>query len=137
MSDAWIPYPPAKPPEQMQPIALAYLGDAIYEVYIRQYVLSKLNHRPNHVHKLTTKYVSAKAQAKLLHEWTPLLTEEELEVVRRGRNAKSGSAPRNADVIEYRQSTAFECLIGYLYYKGRTERLTELLGQAVRHTEGV
>ncbi len=137
MEGAWIAYPPAKPPEQMQPIALAYLGDAIYEVYIRQYVLSKLNHRPDHVHKLTTKYVSAKAQAKLLNDLLPILTEEEREVVKRGRNAKSGSAPKNADVLEYRQSTAFECMIGYLYYKGRTDRLSELLSLIIRQTEGL
>jgi ribonuclease III family protein len=130
----WVSYSPAKPPELMNPIALAYLGDAIYEVFIRQYVLSKLNHRPNHLHKLTTKYVSAKAQARLLNDWLPHLSEEEADVVKRGRNAKSGSAPKNADVLEYRQSTAFECLIGYLYYKGRTERLDELLARVVRES---
>lgn len=136
MGETWFRLAPAKSPDQMHPIALAYIGDAIYEVFIRQYVLSKLNHRPDHLHKQTTRYVSAKAQAKQLGEWLPVLTDEELAVVKRGRNAKSGSAPKSADVLEYRQSTAFECLIGYLYYTGRTERLDELLSRIVCGIEG-
>lgn len=135
MDGTWFPLPPGKPPEQLHPLALAYLGDAIYEVYVRQYLLTKPNHRPNHLHREATRFVAAKAQARLLAEWLPELTEEERDVVRRGKGAKSGSAPKNADMIEYRQSTAFECLIGYLYYTGRQERLTELLERAVRHME--
>ena len=131
-----FPLPPAKPPDQMNPIALAYIGDAIFEVYIRQCVLSKLNHRPNHLHRLTTRFVAAKSQARLLGEMLPILTEEELHVVKRGRNAKSGSAPKSAEMLEYRQSTAFECLIGYLYYTGRNERLRELLATIVIDIEG-
>lgn len=137
MEQTWFPLPPGKPPGQMHPLALAYIGDAIFEVYVRQYLLSKPNHRPNHLHKEATRFVAAKSQARLLAEWLPLLTEEELDVVRRGRGAKSGTAPKSADMIEYRQSTAFECLIGYLYYAGRHERLGELLERAVRHMEEV
>lgn len=136
MEGTWFPLPPAKTPDQMHPIALAYIGDAIFEVYIRQYVLSKLNHRPNYLHQQTTKFVSAKAQAKVLAEWLPQLSAEELSVVKRGRNAKSGSAPKSADVLEYRQSTALECLIGYLYYNGQLNRMNELLSQVVRQFEG-
>jgi len=136
MNGTWFPLPPAKAPDQMHPIALAYIGDAIFEVYIRQYVLSKLNHRPEHLHRQTTKFVAAKAQAKVLAQWLPLLSEEELAVVKRGRNAKSGSAPKSADVLEYRQSTALESLVGYLYYTGQVDRLNELLSQAAREIEG-
>lgn len=135
MTDTWFPLPPGKPVAQLHPLALAYIGDAVYEVYVRQYLLTKPNHRPNHLHKEATRFVAAKAQANMLADWLPELTEEELDIVRRGRGAKSGSAPKSADMIEYRQSTAFESLIGYLYYTGRRERLNELLGRAVRYME--
>jgi ribonuclease-3 family protein len=136
MSDTWFPHPPAKPADQLHPLALAYIGDAVYEVYIRQYLLSKPNHRPNHLHREATRFVAAKSQARMLLDcWMPGLTDEEREIVRRGVGAKSGTAPKSADMIEYRQSTAFECLIGYLYYTGRNERLNELLDRAVRHME--
>lgn len=124
-------YPPAKPPEQLNPIVLAYIGDAVFEMFIRQYVVSKSNHKPQHLHRLSTGFVSAKAQAKALQQLIPLLDEEESDIVRRGRNAKSGSAPKSSDVLEYRHSTAFECLIGYLYYKQSFDRLQEIMNQAL------
>ncbi|OXM83148.1 Mini-ribonuclease 3 [Paenibacillus rigui] len=120
-------FPPAKDPKQLNPIVLAYIGDAIYEVFIRQYVISHPNQRPNHLHRLSTQYVSAKAQAKALQGWLPHLTEDETDIVKRGRNAKSGTSAKNADILEYRHSTAFECLIGYLYYTKQWERLQYLL----------
>lgn len=120
-------FPPAKEPRLLGPIVLAYIGDAIYEVFIRQYVVSLPNQRPNHLHRLSTQYVSAKAQAKALQVWLPYLTEEETDMVKRGRNAKSGTSAKNADILEYRHSTAFECLIGYLYYTKQWERLQYLL----------
>lgn len=135
MEQTWFPLPPAKRPDQLHPIALAYIGDAIFEVYIRQYVLSRPNHRPDHLHKLTTRFVTAKAQARILAAWLPQLTEEELAVVKRGRNAKSGHTPKSADVIEYRQSTALECLVGYLYYTGQAERLEALMSRAASYIE--
>jgi ribonuclease-3 family protein len=106
---------------------LAYIGDAVYEVYIRQYVISQTNHKPNHLHKTATKFVSAKSQSKLLTTLMPMLTEEEKDIVRRGRNAKSGTTAKNAEVLEYRHSTAFECLIGYLFYTQSFVRLKEIL----------
>lgn len=120
-------FDPAKDPSQLNPLVLAYIGDAVFEVYVRQYVISRPNHKPNHLHKGSVKFVSAKAQAKTLKLWLPLLTEEETDMVKRGRNAKSGTMPKNADVLDYRHSTAFECLIGYLYYKKRFDRLEQLL----------
>lgn len=124
-------FPPAKSPQLLSPLVLAYIGDAVYEVYIRQYVISLPNHRPNHLHREATRFVSAKAQAKLLEALLPLLTDEERDMVKRGRNAKSGTTAKNADVLEYRHSTAFECLIGYLYYTKSYVRLRELLDFAV------
>lgn len=127
---------PAKPAGQMHPQALAYLGDAVFELYVRQYLLSLPNHRPHALHREAIGLVSARAQARLLEEWMPLLSEDELEIVRRGRNAKTGSMPKNAEVLEYRHSTAFECLIGYLFCERKFERLKELLDQAVRKIGG-
>lgn len=120
-------YPPDKNPALIHPLVLAYVGDAIFEVFIRQVVVAQPNQRPNYLHRASTQFVSAKAQSKALEKWLPLLTEEEQDIVRRGRNAKSGSIPKNADVLEYRHSTAMECLIGYLHYKGEHARLRELL----------
>lgn len=128
-------FPPAKDPKQLNPIVLAYIGDAVYEVFIRQYVISLANHRPNHLHRLSTQYVSAKAQAKSLQAWLPLLTEEETDIVKRGRNAKSGTSAKNADILEYRHSTAFESLIGYLYYTKQFERLQYLLMVSIDRNE--
>lgn len=126
---------PSKSPELLSPLVLAYIGDAVYEVFIRQYVIAQTNHRPNHLHKTATKFVSAKAQAQLLEKLMPVLTEEEKNIVKRGRNAKSGTTAKNAEVLEYRHSTAFECLIGYLYYKQSMERLRELLELAIAPKE--
>ncbi|MFD0681883.1 MULTISPECIES: Mini-ribonuclease 3 [unclassified Paenibacillus] len=120
-------FPPAKEPKLLNPIVLAYIGDAVYEVFVRQYVIAQINHRPNHLHRLSTQYVSAKAQAKSLQRWMPHLTDEETDIVKRGRNAKSGSSAKNADILEYRHSTAFECLIGFLYYTKQLERLQYLM----------
>jgi ribonuclease-3 family protein len=136
MDSTLFAFPPSKTPGLMPPLALAYIGDAIYEMYVRQYLLSLPNHRPNHLHRQASRIVAAKAQAKLLIEWLPLLDEEELDIVRRGRNAKSGSAPKSADILEYKHSTAFECLIGYLYYQQRFDRLKTLMDQVIKEMGG-
>lgn len=124
-------FPPSKSPNLLHPLVLAYVGDAVYEMFVREFVVSQANHRPHHMHRLATSFVSAGGQAKSLEALMDRLTQEELDIVARGRNAKSGSAPKNADVLVYRHSTAFECLIGYLYYSQRFERLHELLHIAV------
>lgn len=129
-------FPPSKPYKQLSPLVLAYLGDAVYETYVRQYVIAQPNHRPNHLHRESVKYVSNRAQSKALEVWMPLLTEDEVDIVKRGRNAKSGSIPKNADVLEYRHSTAFECLIGYLYYEADYERLQKLMNVALTTLSG-
>ncbi|WP_159887900.1 Mini-ribonuclease 3 [Paenibacillus puerhi] len=128
-------YPPAREPRLLNPLVLAYIGDAVYEVFVRQYVIAQANHKPDHLHRLSTKFVSAKAQAKALGRWLPQLSEEESDIVKRGRNAKSGTTAKNADVLEYRHSTAFECLIGYLYYTRRWERLRFLLELSLEREE--
>jgi ribonuclease-3 family protein len=91
--------------------------------------------RPNHLHRSATKLVSAKAQSRILTSIEAELTEEEQDVVRQGRNAKSGSVPKNADVLEYRHATAFECLIGYLYSSSQHDRMIQLIGLGIELAE--
>lgn len=119
-------------------LALAYMGDAVYETYIRHHLLQKGAVKPNLLHKEATHFVSAKAQSKVIHFLleNERLTEEELAVVRRGRNAKSGTVPKNTDVQTYRYGTAFEALMGYLYLAGRKQRLEEIVIQSIQFIEG-
>ncbi|PLT35354.1 Mini-ribonuclease 3 [Bacillus sp. V5-8f] len=119
-------------------LALAYMGDAVYESYIRHHLIQKGAVKPHLLHKEATRFVSAKAQSKAVHFLLDagILTEEELAVVRRGRNAKSGTVPKNTDVQTYRYGTAFEALLGYLYLAGRNERLEEMIIQAIQFIEG-
>jgi ribonuclease III family protein len=115
--------------KQLNSLALAYMGDAVYELYVRHHLLQSGKVRPNKLHKEATAYVSAKSQAKYLHKLIEMekLSEAEITIVKRGRNAKSGSVPRNTDVQTYRYSTAFEALIGYLYLAGNEKRIEELI----------
>lgn len=134
-SELWFPQLPAKKPNLMPPLALAYIGDAVYEVAVRQHVLSKPNLRPHHMHLQSTKYVSAKAQAQVLISIEQDLVEDEKNIVRQGRNAKSGTVPKNANVADYRYATALESLIGYLYYMGRHDRLRSLIALGLERIE--
>ncbi|MBV7508789.1 Mini-ribonuclease 3 [Bacillus sp. sid0103] len=123
--------------KQLNSLALAYMGDAIYETYVRRHLLYSGKVRPNQLHRTGTSYVSAKAQCKILFQMMDhqLLDEEELAVVMRGRNAKSGSVPKNTDVQTYNYSTAFEALMGYLYLTGKIERLEELIQTAFKYVD--
>lgn len=127
--------PPDIPVNLLNPVVLAYIGDAVFEIYIRQRLVAGRTRKPHELHRAATRYVSAAAQAKLLQRWHPLLTEEEADIVRRGRNAKSGQPPRNADPADYRQATALECLVGYLYYRGEKERLEQLVAIAFEEAQ--
>ncbi|MFB5268929.1 Mini-ribonuclease 3 [Paenibacillus enshidis] len=131
MDGVWFPYPPSRPARLIPPIALAYIGDAVYEVAVRQYLLAQANLRPNHLHRRATGFVSAKAQSRILQMLEQDLSEEEQDIVRQCRNAKSGSVPKNADVLEYRHATALEGLFGFLYCDGRLDRLRELIGRGI------
>ncbi|NNU85109.1 ribonuclease III [Geobacillus sp. BMUD] len=118
--------------KQLNGLALAYIGDAVYEVYVRRHLLAGGRMRPHELHRRAVRYVSARAQAKvilaLLDEG--VLTEEEKDIVRRGRNAKSGTIPKNTDVQTYRHSTAFEALIGYHFLGNNEKRVDELIGRS-------
>ncbi|MED4967569.1 Mini-ribonuclease 3 [Heyndrickxia coagulans] len=125
-------------PKQLNSLALAYMGDAVYEEYIRHHVLLQGKTKPNRLHREAIRFVSAKAQAQVLKQMMneDLLTEEETAVVRRGRNAKSSTVPKNTDVQTYRHSTAFEALIGYHYLSGSRERMEALIEKAIGIVEG-
>jgi ribonuclease III family protein len=124
-------------PKQLNSLALAYVGDAIYEVYVRRHLIQSGKVKPNQLHREGTAYVSAKAQCKVLFRIIDekLLTEEEQAVVMRGRNAKSGTVPKNTDVQTYHYSTAFEALMGYLYLSDRKDRLEEIILKAFSFVE--
>ena len=109
----------------------------IYEVYIRHHLLSLGQVKPNKLHKEATKYVSAKSQSAVVHYLLSeqLLTEEEEAIIRRGRNAKSGTVPKNTDVQTYRYSTAFEALIGFLYGSNNQKRMEEIINLAIQFKE--
>lgn len=123
--------------KQMKSLALAYMGDAIYEVHVRDYLIRAGHAKVNDLHHTAIKYVSAKAQAKVLRYWleTKYLAEAEETVVKRGRNAKSGTVPKNTDVITYRHSTGFEALLGFHYFTDQQLRLQELMNEAVAFIE--
>lgn len=126
--------------KQVNSLALAYVGDAVYEVAVRDFLLRSGQYKPNELHQQAVKFVSGKAQANILFHWfsTECLTEEEMRVVKRGRNAKSGSVPKNTSVQVYRYSTGFEALIGYHHLQENDTRLTELMNMAIKFiTEGV
>lgn len=110
-------------------IALAYLGDSIYEVYIRKKLIELGIQKVELLQKKAIEYVSAKGQAKILNYLMDnnILTEEELGVVKRGRNNKRSSHPKNTDIVTYKLSTGFESLIGYLYLNNNLIRLEEIL----------
>jgi len=111
----------------MSPLIWAYVGDSVYELYIRTYLINETKLKPHKLHIESIKYVKAKAQAEKLQKMMSKLTEKELEIIRRGRNAENHHLPKNATVQEYMYSTAFEALIGYLYLTHQDERLKEIL----------
>lgn len=119
---------------QLNGLALAYVGDAIYEIYIRDYLVEQGQTKPNTLHRMATHYVSAKAQAFLIQamQEEQLLSENEELMYKRGRNAKSHTSAKNADITTYRIATGFESLMGYLHLTKQTERLEELIQWCIK-----
>lgn len=111
----------------LSPLTWAYVGDCVYELYIRTRLVNTTNLKPHKLHIETIKYVKAKSQAKLLEKIQDKLTNEEKDIVRRGRNAENHHLPKNSNVQEYMRATAFEALIGYLYLTKKIGRLKEIL----------
>ena len=110
-------------------LALAYLGDAVYELYIRNFLINKGIYKVNNLQKESLNYVTAKAQSKFIENLldNDLLKEDELDIVKRGRNAKVYSHPKNTDILTYKHATSLECLFGYLYLLKKYDRIDELL----------
>jgi len=116
---------------QMSPLVWAYIGDSVYEQYIRNYLIINTKFKPHKLHIEATKFVKASAQAKILEQLENELTEEEKDVVRRTRNTKNHHLPKNSNIHEYMYATAFEGLIGYLYLTKQKERLDGILKKSI------
>jgi ribonuclease-3 family protein len=113
------------------PAQLAYAGDAVYELLVRSYVIHNHDVNVNKMHRLVVKFVKANAQAFIINMLDSELTEEEKRIVKRGRNAKVTSSPKNAELMEYRYATGFEALFGYLYLNNELDRLIMLFDRVV------
>ncbi len=114
----------------LSPLVYAYIGDAVYELYVRNKVISENpDLTPYHYYLKTTKYVRASSQAIAIKKLYEMLDENEKRIVKRGRNAKSKTVPKNAKLSDYKYATALETLIGYLYLENNTERLEYILSQ--------
>ena len=108
---------------QMSPLVWAYMGDSVYEQYIRNYLVTNTKYKPHKLHIEATKFVKASAQAEILKKLEDILTEEEKDIVRRTRNTENHHVAKNASVQDYMYATAFEGLVGYLYLTKQLERL--------------
>ncbi len=112
------------------PLALAYIGDSVHTLYVRTRIMAMGDKKASDLHKLCSRFVRAKAQSDAIHALMPELSEEEEAVYKRGRNAKSYTVAKNADVTTYRHATGFEALIGYLYLSKNEERLRFILDRS-------
>jgi ribonuclease-3 family protein len=113
------------------PLVLAYIGDAVYEMFVRTLLASSGSMQVAKLHKKAINYVKAKSQAEILVAIEEMLTPDEQDIVRRGRNTKSATVPKNADIGDYRYATGLEALVGYLYLTGSIDRLMEILDRIV------
>ncbi|QSZ27177.1 Mini-ribonuclease 3 [Aceticella autotrophica] len=112
---------------RLSPLILAFIGDSIYDLFIRRNIAVKGNRPLYKIHKECVKYVKAEAQAESLKRISKYLIDDEKDIVRRGRNVKSATIPKHADIEDYHLATAFEALLGYLYLLGKIDRLKEIL----------
>ncbi len=125
--------------DTLSPLTLAFTGDAVFSLYIREMLVCEANRPVGQLHKLSINWVKAEAQSKGMHAILPSLTEKETEVFKRGRNAHTSHTPKNQSGCDYHYATGFEALVGYLYLKGEEERLKFLLNeviQSIRNDEG-
>lgn len=117
---------------QLSPLVLAYIGDGIYDLVIRTYLLNRGNMPVNRINKHACMLVKAETQSKLIGILEPELTEQEMSVYKRGRNAKSYTSAKNASIGDYRRATGFEALMGYLYLSGKYDRMTSLISDGLK-----
>ena len=121
----------------LSPLTWAYVGDCVYELYVRTNLVSKTRLKPHKLHIEAIKYVKAKAQAQVLQEILEGLSEEEKDIVRRTRNTENHHLPKNAELKEYMYATAYEGLIGYLYLTKQERRLKEILDISIKKLDGI
>lgn len=113
--------------KNLSPVTLAFVGDAVYSLFVRERLVLSTDFNTGILQKLTSSEVSAHGQSELLEKIQPLFTEEENDIFKRGRNAKKSTRSKNASVAEYNRSTGFEAVLGYLYLTGQYERISQLL----------
>ena len=116
---------------ELNPLVLAYIGDAVYELYIRRSLIAAHSVSAHELHLRSIRFASAVGQSQALERVLPLLDEEETAIYRRGRNSKSATVPKHAEVRQYRRATGLESVFGFLYLTGRTERLRTLVSAAL------
>lgn len=135
MQSSFSPIPPDEA-RLLSPLQLAYLGDTVWELMVREHSFSGGRHNVHKMHQATVAFVNAHAQARLMENVTDRLTEDESDIAKRGRNAHAHHpAPKNQDPADYQTATAMETLVGYLYATGNTGRLEELFGKALEENE--
>lgn len=119
--------------DRMSPLTWAYVGDSVYETYIRIYLSNNTNLNPHNMHVLSIKYVKAENQAMILNEMVEnkFLAEDEIEIAKRGRNTQNHHIPKHASIKDYSLSTAFEALIGYLYLTHKEPRVKEIINKSI------
>jgi len=127
MTDSYFFNLPKINPDQLSPAVWAYIGDAVYELFVRHQLLTGGPDKTKNLHHKAVLKVQASFQAELVNKIQSFLSPSELEIIKRGRNVKTGHVPNGSDMITYRYSTAFEALIGYLYLKEEYQRLLEIL----------
>ena len=121
--------------DTLSPLTLAFTGDAVFSLFVREMLVVDANRPVGKLHKLSVNWVKAEAQSKGMRAILPLLTEKETEVFKRGRNAHTSHTPKNQSGCDYHYATGFEALVGYLYLKDETERLILLLNEVIKSIE--
>ena len=114
-------------------LGLAHIGDCVYELLVRSYIVCHGKHTNHGLHNATVEYVKAPAQARAMERLLPLLDEEELSIYKRGRNTRVNSVPKNADLGDYHAATGLECLFGWLYLNAKHQRINELFSAIMEH----
>lgn len=117
------------------PLVLAFMGDSVYDMLVRKFVISKLSCPVKHLHSICTEYVCCKGQVKAYGKIADLLTNTEKDIFRRGRNAKIGHAPRSASPVEYHIATGFEAVLGYLFFNEEHDRINYLFNKIFEGNE--
>lgn len=119
------------------PLALAYIGDSIFDICVRTYILQKANTTPNKLHNKAKAYVNAKSQSEMYKRIIDLVSDEEAAILKRGRNANVKSVAKNATLADYKNATGLEALFGYLYLNGETNRILEIFNLCLESLESL